>query len=197
MLIHTDQKPYQCEQCDQSFRQKQLLKRHYNLYHNEEYVAPAPKEKTHMCPTCQKMFRHKGNLIRHMAVHDPDSEMNQMNEQLRAGRQKKVQIINENGEITHVKHEEEEYEDEESEPELDSNHTEQVVAVEGDDGQQYVVLEVMPIQSSEQKAQPTKPATDAMMSGGLFSEGEFTFPFQSTLFNFNSFRASKWSFGTT
>ena len=43
MLIHTDQKPYKCDQCDQSFRQKQLLKRHQNLYHNPAYVPPSPK----------------------------------------------------------------------------------------------------------------------------------------------------------
>lgn len=173
MLIHTDQKPYQCEQCDQSFRQKQLLKRHYNLYHNEEYIAPAPKEKTHQCPTCDKPFRHKGNLIRHLAIHDPESEMNQMNEALKAGRQKKIQIINENGEITDVK-DEMEYEDEGTEPEdADEDEMEpqeQVVSIEGEDGQQFVVLEVMPMAGGdEQKVQPTKPATDAMMSG-FFSE---------------------------
>ena len=43
MLIHTDQKPFQCDACDQSFRQKQLLKRHQNLYHNPNYVPPQPK----------------------------------------------------------------------------------------------------------------------------------------------------------
>lgn len=50
MLIHTDQKPFQCEMCDQAFRQKQLLKRHQNLYHTPDYVPPTPKEKTHECP---------------------------------------------------------------------------------------------------------------------------------------------------
>ena len=43
MLIHTDQKPFQCDACEQSFRQKQLLKRHQNLYHNPNYVPPTPK----------------------------------------------------------------------------------------------------------------------------------------------------------
>ena len=30
MMIHTDQTPFQCDDCYQSFRQKQLLKRHKN-----------------------------------------------------------------------------------------------------------------------------------------------------------------------
>lgn len=93
MLIHTDQKPYQCEQCDQSFRQKQLLKRHQNLYHNPSYIPPPPREKTHECPECARAFRHKGNLIRHMAVHDPDSSIQEKQLALKLGRQKKVQMI--------------------------------------------------------------------------------------------------------
>jgi len=83
-----------CDECEQSFRQKQLLKRHKNLYHNPEYIPPQPKEKTHECPHCTKAFRHKGNsfssnlanknslksffcplgnLMRHLVVHDPDA----------------------------------------------------------------------------------------------------------------------------
>lgn len=58
MLIHTDQKPYQCDHCFQSFRQKQLLKRHCNLYHNPSYVPPPPQEKTHQCPECERPFRY-------------------------------------------------------------------------------------------------------------------------------------------
>ena len=44
-----DQKPFECDQCDQSFRQRQLLKRHQNLYHNPNYVAPEPKVYLFLC----------------------------------------------------------------------------------------------------------------------------------------------------
>lgn len=71
-----------CDECDQSFRQKQLLKRHKNLYHNPEYIPPQPKEKTHECPHCCKAFRHKGNLMRHLAIHDPDAYKDSISELL-------------------------------------------------------------------------------------------------------------------
>ena len=51
------------------------------------------KEKTHECPHCSRSFRHKGNLIRHMDLHDPDSTAKEKAVALKAGRQKKIQII--------------------------------------------------------------------------------------------------------
>jgi len=158
MLIHTDQKPFQCDACDQSFRQKQLLKRHQNLYHNPNYVPPQPKEKTHECPECQRTFRHKGNLIRHMALHDPESTEQEKAMALKIGRQKKIQIID--GQQVEVltgddEDDEEEPEDyEDSDELLEPSDTEEgapvgtgveqkMMAVEGQDGQQYVVLEVI------------------------------------------------------
>ncbi|XP_055843847.1 transcriptional repressor CTCFL-like isoform X1 [Episyrphus balteatus] len=86
MLIHTDQKPFECKLCCQSFRQKQLLRRHQNLYHNESYVPPQPQEKTHSCPDCQRAFSRKGNLMRHMATHDPDSALNGEKQQIKMER---------------------------------------------------------------------------------------------------------------
>ncbi|XP_059477046.1 transcriptional repressor CTCFL-like [Neocloeon triangulifer] len=141
MLIHTDQKPYQCDQCDQAFRQKQLLKRHQNLYHNPNYVPPTPKEKTHECPECGRAFRHKGNLIRHMAVHDPESSAQEKALALKLGRQKKIQIID--GQQVEVMPTES---DEEEEDEDEEDEDGDVMAVEGQDGQQYVVLEVIQLQ---------------------------------------------------
>merc|ERR1712109_179420 len=138
MLIHTDQKPFQCDACEQSFRQKQLLKRHQNLYHNPNYIPPTPKEKTHECPECSRTFRHKGNLIRHMALHDPESTEQEKALALKIGRQKKIQIID--GQHVEVFT----GDDEEDEDDLvDPNVEQKMMAVEGQDGQQYVVLEVI------------------------------------------------------
>ncbi|XP_067003344.1 transcriptional repressor CTCF isoform X1 [Anabrus simplex] len=140
MLIHTDQKPYQCDQCDQSFRQKQLLRRHQNLYHNPNYVPPPPREKTHECPECGRAFRHKGNLIRHMAVHDPDSSAQEKALALKLGRQKKIQIID-GQQVEVMAGQDEDDEDEDTDGEM--------MAVEGQDGQQYVVLEVIQLQDGD------------------------------------------------
>ncbi|RZF44236.1 hypothetical protein LSTR_LSTR003876 [Laodelphax striatellus] len=146
MLILTDQKPYQCNQCDQSFRQKQLLKRHQNLYHNPNYVPPPPREKTHECPECQRAFRHKGNLIRHLSVHDPDSSAQEKAIALKMGRQRKLQNIG--GQQVEVIPGDDE-DDEDDDDELNG----QVMAVEGSDGQQYVVLEVIQLQDDNGQEQ--------------------------------------------
>ncbi|XP_060811112.1 transcriptional repressor CTCFL-like [Bombus pascuorum] len=162
MLIHTDQKPYQCDHCFQSFRQKQLLKRHCNLYHNPSYVPPAPQEKSHQCPECERSFRHKGNLIRHMAVHDPESSIQEKQQALKMGRQKKIQIIDGQrvevmtGDLaTKLKDYEEEDEDD-------------VMAVEGNDGQQYVVLEV--IQLADNQGTDQQMAVVANEDGDLLMQ---------------------------
>uniref|UniRef100_A0A336MFE1 CSON000821 protein n=1 Tax=Culicoides sonorensis TaxID=179676 RepID=A0A336MFE1_CULSO len=171
LLIHTDQKPFQCEQCDQAFRQKQLLKRHFNLYHNQEYVAPAPKEKTHVCPTCSRPFRHKGNLIRHMAIHDPDAEVHKISQELKEGRQKRIQIIDGQEVVTHVKAENDtEDEDEDS---MDMEQEEQVVRIEGEDGHQYVVLEVIQMQNQGETAEEgTSSNVDRLMNDDFLLNDE-------------------------
>ncbi|XP_055951233.1 transcriptional repressor CTCF-like [Argiope bruennichi] len=90
MLVHTDQKPFHCDECDLCFRQKQLLKRHKNLYHNPDYVKPEPKEKTHICAVCYRAFRHKGNLMRHFAVHDPDATISEKELAMQLGESRRL-----------------------------------------------------------------------------------------------------------
>lgn len=147
--------------------QKQLLKRHVNLYHDPEYVPPAPKEKTHICPTCNRQFRHKGNLIRHMAFHDPDSNLREHAMALKVGRQKRIQVIDgQQVEVYSGIDDDEEYEGESDyeeyiDGELDNDSCsgqimspkqekgEGIVAI-GDDGQRYMVVEVINMEDDDQ-----------------------------------------------
>ncbi|XP_043218623.1 transcriptional repressor CTCF-like [Amphibalanus amphitrite] len=157
MLIHTDQKPYVCQHCDQSFRQKQLLKRHVNLYHNPNYIPPQPREKTHECPECGRAFRHKGNLIRHLAIHDPEASAAEKQLALKLGRETKVSLMNESLQ----------YEDEElvgDAGSAESGGEQKVVAVQGQDGQQYVVLEVIQLQDANGEEQTVAVVPDSALS---------------------------------
>lgn len=159
MLVHTDQKPFQCNMCEQAFRQKQLLKRHINLYHDPNYIPPTPKEKTHVCPSCDRQFRHKGNLIRHMALHDPDSTVREHAMALKMGRKKRITIINgqpvEQDYMTDEDDEEEyDFVDAEDETSIEQDEInenilpnklkkqETIMAV-GEDGTKYMVVEVI------------------------------------------------------
>lgn len=36
------EKPFECDECDATFRQKQLLKRHKGLYHTDESSLMSP-----------------------------------------------------------------------------------------------------------------------------------------------------------
>ncbi|KAB7503872.1 Transcriptional repressor CTCFL [Armadillidium nasatum] len=125
MLVHTEQKPFKCKACDQAFRQKQLLKRHENLYHDPFYIPPVPKEKTQKCSECCKVFRHKGNLIRHLAVHKEEHKSEPSSIDCNMSLMSDVEVYP--GEVDE----------------------EEMMTVEGHDGNQYVVLEVIQLQNGE------------------------------------------------
>ncbi|KAL7749548.1 hypothetical protein RI367_005103 [Sorochytrium milnesiophthora] len=59
MLIHTDDKPFQCPHCEMSFRRNHDLRRHSRLHSG---VKPYP------CPRCDKTFSRSDALRRHMKV---------------------------------------------------------------------------------------------------------------------------------
>ena len=48
MRIHTNEKPYECDVCDEAFRESGHLKRHMRIHTNER-----PYE----CDVCDKAFR--------------------------------------------------------------------------------------------------------------------------------------------
>ncbi|XP_062129729.1 transcriptional repressor CTCF isoform X2 [Drosophila sulfurigaster albostrigata] len=91
MHIHTDSKPFQCDLCPQAFRQRQLLRRHRNLLHDEDYKQPEPREKVHSCPNCSRVFYRKGNLMRHMERHDASLNSREKQLKLKMGRNVRLQ----------------------------------------------------------------------------------------------------------
>lgn len=180
MLVHTDQKPFQCTQCDQAFRQKQLLKRHINLYHDPNYVAPTPKEKTHVCPSCNRQFRHKGNLIRHMSLHDPDSTVREHAMALKVGRKKRVQIVN-GQQVEYIGFEDEEeyegeedYVDAEDDTSIDQDLPEkkETIMAVGDDGQRYMVVEVINMEEDENSQIQLQDKDENMEIAELYLEDD-------------------------
>ncbi|CAG9558094.1 unnamed protein product [Danaus chrysippus] len=146
MLKHTDEKPFACEQCDHSFRQKQLLRRHQNLYHNPHYEPKPPKEKTHTCHECKRTFAHKGNLIRHLAIHDPESGHHERALALKIGRQRKIKA-NTGGPSKAV-----DSDDDMMKLGLNKEIKRgELVTVADGNGQQYVVLEVIQLEDGTEQ----------------------------------------------
>ncbi|KAJ0183963.1 hypothetical protein K1T71_000386 [Dendrolimus kikuchii] len=164
MLKHTDEKPFTCDNCNQAFRQKNLLRRHQNLYHNPDYVPKPPKEKTHTCQECQRTFARKGNLIRHMAVHDPDSGHQERALALKIGGQRKVKYID-RGSVKELLQSDDQSELLKLGLTEDELKRGELVTVADSDGQQYVVLEVIQLEDGTEEQV-------AMVAPGMLEDEE-------------------------
>ena len=66
---HKMDRPYQCDQCDKSFKQERHLKDHQSRSHlQQKYVHEEDKVS---CPTCHKTFKTKTHLRNHVSnVHE-------------------------------------------------------------------------------------------------------------------------------
>ncbi|CAL4152807.1 unnamed protein product, partial [Meganyctiphanes norvegica] len=60
--IHTGKKPYQCSECDQTFRQKSHLQRHKKMHTTYE----SGQLQSHQCWYCGNAYRYREGLKRHM-----------------------------------------------------------------------------------------------------------------------------------
>lgn len=84
MLVHSGLKPFECEECDLAFRQKTLLKRHRNIYHNPSYVPQDTKDKGQECKACEKTFANKSgtqvqNNVESLTGRDVDTDEAELN----------------------------------------------------------------------------------------------------------------------
>lgn len=71
MLSHNDERPFKCDYCDKSYRQKPVLNDHLKTHLGEN---------TYICDKCPQAFRYAAELRNHSFEHH---SMNRMNDGLK------------------------------------------------------------------------------------------------------------------
>jgi len=62
LMMHFDERPFQCKQCNKSFRKKSQLTEHTNSIHS---VEKSNSNNQYSCQTCDKTFESKASLQTH------------------------------------------------------------------------------------------------------------------------------------
>ncbi|XP_033838783.1 zinc finger and BTB domain-containing protein 41 [Periophthalmus magnuspinnatus] len=66
--VHTGEKPFQCEICQQCYSTKSNLTVHKKKHHNDSICS----KKEHQCPVCNKLHASKKTLAKHIRRFHPD-----------------------------------------------------------------------------------------------------------------------------
>lgn len=63
MLVHTNSRPFSCDECDKKFKSKAEMFNHKRIH------RPSEERYTHCCEVCGKRFTQKANLDSHLRLH--------------------------------------------------------------------------------------------------------------------------------